>query len=233
MSDGEYDHTPGLPAPLPAGETVLWQGRPDWKALAIGAYRLKAIGLYFAVLAVWRAVAAIQAGGGIVDAARDAAWLLPMAALAVSILLGLAYLSARATIYTVTNRRVVMRIGAALPITLNLPFSAISTAALGRHRSGHGDIPLTLCKPGGLGYLVLWPHARPWHFARPEPMLRALPDAEHVAKLLAEGLATVHAEAPLTQRVTAETNRPVRDGALEASPARRGRRRGGQAALAS
>jgi hypothetical protein len=36
--------------------------------------------------------------------------------------------------------------------------------------------------------LVLWPHARPWYFSPPQPMLRAIPDAAKVAGILASAL---------------------------------------------
>ncbi|MGA2129178.1 MAG: PH domain-containing protein, partial [Xanthobacteraceae bacterium] len=36
--------------------------------------------------------------------------------------------------------------------------------------------------------LVLWPHVRPWHVARPQPMLRAVPDALRVAETLARAM---------------------------------------------
>ena len=47
-----------------------------------------------------------------------------------------------------------------------------------------GDLPATLSKGYRLAFLVLWPHARPWRVARPEPMLRCVPQAEQVAELL-------------------------------------------------
>ena len=31
--DVDFEPVPGLPAPLPAGETLLWQGAPDWRDL--------------------------------------------------------------------------------------------------------------------------------------------------------------------------------------------------------
>jgi hypothetical protein len=37
-----------------------------------------------------------------------------------------------------------------------------------------------------IGYLNLWPHARPWRMKHPEPMLRSVPDAAAVARLLVE-----------------------------------------------
>ena len=36
---------------------------------------------------------------------------------------------------------------------------------------------------------MLWPHARAWAFASPEPTLRAIPDAQTVATLLARTMA--------------------------------------------
>ena len=44
------------------------------------------------------------------------------------------YTQARATLYTITNRRVAMRIGAALTVTLNLPFTQIDNAAVAKKR---------------------------------------------------------------------------------------------------
>jgi hypothetical protein len=33
--------------------------------------------------------------------------------------------------------------------------------------------------------LVLWPHVRSWHFKKPKPSLRCIPDAPEVAEILA------------------------------------------------
>jgi hypothetical protein len=40
---------------------------------------------------------------------------------------------------------------------------------------------------------MLWPHLRPWRFATPEPMLRALTDAEAAAQILGRALAAASA----------------------------------------
>ena len=44
----EHDTEPvlGLPAPLPPGETLLWQGSPRWWSLALDAYRVRALAFY-------------------------------------------------------------------------------------------------------------------------------------------------------------------------------------------
>ena len=43
----------------------------------------------------------------------------------------------------------------------------------------------------GFGYALLWPHARPWRYRSPEPMLRAVPDAQAVAARLTRACAAL------------------------------------------
>jgi hypothetical protein len=43
-----------------------------------------------------------------------------------------------------------------------------------------------LLPPDRIALLHLWPHARPWRVSRPEPMLRCVPDAAAVARLLTQ-----------------------------------------------
>jgi hypothetical protein len=106
----------------------------------------------------------------------------------VGILTLLALAVQRSTVYTITNKRVVMRIGAAIPKHINLPFAMIEAAALRFYPGGAGDIPLTLGGDARIGYVHLWPHARPWRFSKPEPMLRCVPNAAAVAETLAGAL---------------------------------------------
>jgi Bacterial PH domain len=110
------------------------------------------------------------------------------ASLGIALIAGLAWLSARTTIYTITNKRVVLRFGMALQKCINLPLSAIGGAGLAIDSAGRGDIALQLSGAHRLGYLQFWPHARPWKLARPEPMLRAIPDAARIAEMLGQML---------------------------------------------
>ncbi len=180
----EYEPQPGLPEALPAGERLLWQGSPDWRALARHAFHVRKVALYFALLLAWRATVVLSDGGGVLATLQAVAWLLPLPLLAIGALLLLARLSAQSALYTITDRRVVMRIGIVLTVTFNLPFKRIEGAALHRHPGGSGDLPLQLARGDRIGWLHLWPHARPWRVAQPEPMLRCVPQAEQVADLL-------------------------------------------------
>lgn len=177
----------GLPGPLPAGERILWQGQPGWKGLALRAFHCREVAIYFAVFAAWRAASG-YADGGIETGAIRALALLPIAALSIGLLCLLAWATARCSVYTLTDRRVVLSIGVALTATLNLPLSAIERADLKLLGDGSGDLTLGLAPGTRVAYLTLWPHARPWRLRDPEPTLRALPDPERAAAVLAEAL---------------------------------------------
>ena len=185
----EFEAERGLPEPLPAGERLLWQGAPDWRLLARHAFHVRKLAVYFAVILALRFVSAFESAGGAFGALRETLWLLPLAAAAIGIALLLAWLAARTTVYTLTDRRVVMRVGIVLTLTFNLPFRHVDAAALHTLDGDAGDIALTLDASTRIAYLHLWPHARPWKVARTQPMLRALPDAARVAALLREAWA--------------------------------------------
>lgn len=179
----------GLPERLPEGERLLWQGAPDWRALARDALHLRGLAIYFGVIVAYCFGSALLGGTPPARAALSAAELAGVALLPIAFLAAYAWASSRATVYTVTDRRVAIRIGLVLPVTINLPFGKIESAALNGRADGHGDISLLLNAGDKVAYLVLWPHARPWRLTRPEPTLRAVPDAGRVGQLLARALA--------------------------------------------
>lgn len=189
----DFEPVPGLPERLPEGETLLWQGAPRWLPLAAQAFHVRKVALYFGVLVALRIGFGIHGQDAAAAIARDCGWLVLAGAAAAGVLLALAAVSARTTLYTITNRRVVMRFGIAFSIALNLPFRRIESAQLRKRGDGTGDIALTLAKGEHIAYLHLWPHARPWRLARPQPMLRALNEPDAVALLLARAVATTGA----------------------------------------
>jgi len=185
VSEYENEPIPGLPGFLPPGEDILWQGSPDWRALARTAFHTRLIAAYFAILVAWALASALSGGvrgpGDLIGVAMTA--LLGVAG--VGLLHLLAWGSAKTTIYTLTNRRIVLRIGMAVPKCINLPFGMIGAVDLNARADGTGDIPLTLVGQPKLGYLALWPHARPWKIVAPQPMLRSVPDAAAIAATIA------------------------------------------------
>ena len=155
--DFAFDPVKGLPEHLPHGETMLWQGSPRWQTLAINAFHIRKVAIYFACLAAAQSVFRFADGAAAGDALKPFIWYSILACLSIAILTGLAWLSARTTIYTITTKRVVMRIGMALPLTLNLPYSKIESADLRLFANGTGDLPLRLMKEDRIAWAVLWP----------------------------------------------------------------------------
>jgi hypothetical protein len=194
----EHENEPvlGLPERLPGGEEILWQGSPKWTGMAVRALHARAVAIYFVLLGAWLAGVQLVDGAPLSAAAEAAARVVPGAAIALALLAAIAFFVSRATIYTITSRRVVMRFGVALPMTLNIPFAQIGSADVRVYRDGSGDIPLALSGAKRQSMAVLWPHVRPWHTVEPEPMLRCLPDARRVAETLAAALRTAHADSP-------------------------------------
>jgi len=190
MSHDDFDFDPvrGLPEVLPAGERMLWQGSPRWQDMALHAFHVRKVAVYFAVITLSVVVLRLADGATLLDALKPVLWYLPLTLVAVGLLSGLAWASAKTTIYTITTKRIVLRIGIALPMSLNVPFSLIENAGLRTYASGAGDIPVELKGDDRVAWLILWPHARPFHLKNPQPMLRAVPQAETVAKLLADAL---------------------------------------------
>lgn len=189
----------GLPETPPEGERILWQGRPDTWALAREALNIKWVAGYFVVLAIWRFIAVVDLMplGQAIGAATP---FFILGAIVMGLLYAIAYVQARATVYTVTNRRVAMRIGAALTVTLNLPYTQIASADLARRRDGTGTISFLTLGETRLSYLVCWPHVRPWKMNPAQPALRCIPDAQKVAVLIGEAAQTRISEPKLARQ---------------------------------
>jgi Bacterial PH domain len=204
----DYEPTPGLPEALPASERLLWQGAPDWHAFAVDVFHVRKVMIYFVGLAAAAAFVRFADGAAINKILTPFLWLLPMGVVAAGLLAALAWYSARTTLYTITTKRVVMRIGMAFTITINLPFKRIDSAAVKLMNKGIGDLVFSLQADNKLSYIILWPHARRWKFASPQPALRAIPDADRVARLVASAMAGEHV-VPL-QSLSATTDSRIR-----------------------
>jgi Bacterial PH domain len=187
--DFEFEPIRGLPALLPEGERLLWQGAPGWKSLAVRAYHVRKVAAYFAVLVAWRVGVGLYNGHAVADVVVSCAFLFTLGGIAIGVLSLLAYLNARSTVYSITSRRVLLRHGIAVPLTMNIPFKLIDDAALKTFKDDSGDIALRLSPTERIGYLITWPHLRPGKITRPQPSLRAVDRPREVADLLGAALA--------------------------------------------
>ena len=191
MTNFEIERALDLAAPLPEGEHVIWLDSPDWKSFALRVFHLKALTVYFACAIVFNILWMFSNDAPTADVLVSTARLLPLSLVALAMFALLAWLMAKSTTYAITNRRVFLRIGVALSITVNVPLKTIRSADLRVYKDGTGDLPLSLTGEDRLAYLHLWPHARPWQIKDTAPMLRAVPQANQVAEILATALLDV------------------------------------------
>ena len=198
----EFEAVHGLPAALPAGENIIWQGSPDVSSFARNAFHIRAIAGYFTLLLVLRGVFAVADGGTYGDALISVAPLLLLALIGLGLVWLLAFLASRAAVYTLTDRRIVMRIGIVLSVTFNLPLKTLTAAGLKINSDGTGDIPLSLQSEFNIAYLHLWPHARPWQLRRTQPMLRSIANVERVAALLTKATLAAQPAVKASERVS-------------------------------
>jgi hypothetical protein len=191
----EFEAAPGLPEALPAGERLLWQGAPDWKLLALHVFHVRTLAVYFAVMVLLQALYLLGE--------PQARLFVPLATsvglslTALGLLTWLAWLTARTAMYTLTSKRVVMRIGIVLTLTFNLPLRMVAAASVKPLKNGAGDIALKLAGNDHIAWLNLWPHAKPWALKNPEPCMRLIPDAVRVGERLVQAWREVNPSVPV------------------------------------
>jgi hypothetical protein len=188
IREHEIEPLPGLPGIPPAGEVILWQGRPSSALVARHLLKVRWIVGYFVVLAGWALFAGLndgQTAGGILF---SVAILTALAGVLIGMIELFAWAVEKTTLYTITTERVVMRFGVAISMTLNLPFRLIESVALARIGDKAGLIAIALAPEQRLSWLIQWPHVRGFRLAKPEPSLIYLPDADKVANVLSAAI---------------------------------------------
>jgi len=187
--DFKFEPVRGLPEALPADEQIIWQGAPNPLRLAKDAMKLNWVMGYFVLLAAVRVIMVSDQMSLTAAMAQGIPFLIA-GILVAAILIGVATVQARSTVYTLTNKRACMRIGAALTMTINLPYVCIGNAQASVRKSGIGTITFAMIGDTRISYLMTWPHVRPYHMRKTQPAFRAIPDAARVAALFADAAET-------------------------------------------
>ncbi|MEO1027767.1 MAG: photosynthetic complex putative assembly protein PuhB [Pseudomonadota bacterium] len=197
---------PGLPQALPEDEKILWQGKPGVLATMFGALRLRWIIGWFVIATAARFanLSATSAEQSQMNEALFGSLAFGIVALLVIWLLALAM--SRPAIFTITNKRVVLRYGFAVRKYINAPFSQLASAELKQRHANLGDIALQMEDGVRIGYLHLWPFARPFKYLKPQPMLRGIREPEMVAKILADAV-KAHSPGRISVQTTEEKPR--------------------------
>lgn len=192
----EVEPIPGLPAKLPEGEHILWQGSPDRRAFLDTVLKIRWVFAYVGAVLAWNIGTAFYDGKGFAEIILGTVLTVLLGAMVYAMAYWFAKAVENSTIYTITNKRVVMRFGIAIRVTFNLPFSQMTSADVKVLDDQSGSISLTLKDHTKISWAILWPHARPWKFANPCPTLRAVKDVKTPADILAQALSLAHGQAP-------------------------------------
>ena len=191
----EFEAAPGLPEPLPADERILWQGAPQWRLVAVHVFHVRTLAWYFAAMMLLQATYLLGEPERNLFKPLLLSFLLSVISLGILSLM--AWLTARTALYTLTNKRVVMRIGVVLTLTFNLPLRMLAAASLKTNPDGTGDIALKLAGNDHIAWLNLWPHARPWALRHPEPSLRCIANVGVVGERIVQAWQAVNPHMPV------------------------------------
>ena len=191
----EFEAAPGLPEPLPADERLLWQGAPKWQQVAIDVFHVRTLAWYFAGMMLLQATYLL--GEPERNLFKPLLLSFVLSSMALAILSLMAWLTASTAMYTLTNKRVVMRIGVVLTLTFNLPLRMLAGASLKTNPDGSGDIALKLAGNDHIAWLNLWPHARPWVLRHPEPSLRCIANVSEVGERIVQAWQAVNPHMPV------------------------------------
>ena len=191
----EFEAALGLPEPLPANERLLWQGAPRWQQVAIDIFHVRSLALYFAFMMLLQATYLL--GEPEPNLFKPLLLSFVLSSMALAILTLMAWLTASTAMYTLTNKRVVMRIGVVLTLTFNLPLRMLAGASIKTNADGSGDIALKLAGNDHIAWLNLWPHARPWALRHPEPSLRCIANVSDVGERIVQAWQAVNPHMPV------------------------------------
>ena len=113
----EHDEeaAPGIPEPLPPGERVLWQGSPDWRVLARSKFHLRKLVLYFAAIIAALIILSVSRGTPAAEVVAAGVGYALLALTGLGLVALLAWLNARAAMFTITSKRIILRCGVAIP----------------------------------------------------------------------------------------------------------------------
>jgi len=208
LTEHGLEPVPGLPEPLPPGEILLWQGSPKWTAIAERVLLLRWVLAYFALLIGWEILSTVMTGAELLPALAAALLLFSGGMAAVAIIAIIAKFIATTSIYTITTKRIVLRVGVALPITINIPFAVIDGASLMQRKNGAGEIMLHLSPSHRISWIALWPHCCGWRLGRPKPTLRGIANVVAVSEILGSAVAGAAGGAVIRNTPSAEAAPP-------------------------
>ena len=104
--------------------------------------------------------------------------------LAMAFLFVLAVIQARHAVYVVTEKRVIIKNGAALAFMISLPFKKIAAVNQQKRNRGIGTISFELVSDKRVPFISCWPSVRPLVFKKPQPAFSCVSEVENIGEIL-------------------------------------------------
>lgn len=188
--DNDFDFEPiaGLPKALPEDETILWRGTPEKWQLGHQIFSTRWILVFFGILAVSSIFSGLNHGASTGRIVLTFSTMVFLGFAVTGFCMAWGWLIAINTVYTITDKRLIIRHGVTMPMAINIPFAKIATAAAKVRDDGTGDVSVALLDGNRVSLFAAWPHRRPWAWQGVAPALRCIPDASRVGVILHDAL---------------------------------------------
>jgi len=188
--DPDFDFEPveGLPEVLPDGETVLWRGSPEKWRIGHRALHSGVVFGVFAILAVSSLFSSLTAEATAFQKGMQFLSILLAGGAYVGLAAMMGWLIAINTVYTITDKRLVIRHGITMPMAINVPFAKVANAQLKVGADGVGDVAVSLLDGNHVSLFAIWPHNRPWSWQGAAPAMKCIAEADKVARILHDAL---------------------------------------------
>ena len=168
---------------IPPEERVLWKGRPSFWGLSWHIFAIKWIVFYVIILLI-----ALIARLGVTDFGTafkyDFFPFFVSGFLSAFFLLMLSAIQVYHCVYIVTEKRIIIKNGAALAFMISVPFKKIVGVNLQKRLAGIGTIAFELSSDKRVPYISCWPSVRPWFIKAPQPAFACIADVEAVGNII-------------------------------------------------
>ena len=172
---------------IPPEEDVLWKGRPSFWGLSWHNFGIKWISIYMMILLL-----VLVARLGVADTQsafkQDFFPFFTSGVIAGVFLLVLSAIQVYHTVYVVTEKRIIIKNGAALAFMISVPFKKIVAVNLQKRLGDLGTISFELSSDRRVPYISCWPSVRPWLFKRPQPAFSCVSRVENVGGMIKDSM---------------------------------------------
>jgi hypothetical protein len=172
---------------IPAGESVLWMGKPSFWGLSWHMFGIKWL-FYYLIILFLAFVLRLGAADFLTAVQYDFIPFLTSGLLAMVFLFVLSGIQARHAVYVVTEKRVIIKNGAALAFMISLPFKKIASVNQQKRNKGIGTISFELVSDKRVPFISCWPSVRPLVFKKPQPAFACIADVEAIGEILKEAM---------------------------------------------